>query len=99
MAKLLLFTLILSPRPLVQAFQLNVEASNHSTGEGLLGNSQGLVQLTTSWQPVVTDIGTCYTGFDPAAGRQMVYSLEVISTSGVQAGSQEGFKVYYTITD
>ena len=85
--------------PLAQAFRLNLEASNYSTGEGLLGNSQGIIQLSTSWQPVVTDIGTCYTGSDPSAGRQMMSSLEVISTSSIQAGNQDGFKVFYTITD
>ena len=89
----------IEPTPLTTHFALSVEASSFSSGEGNLGQSLGSVQLSTSWKPVISEIGSCYTGSDPNAGRVMVYDLQATSASAIHSNGNQGFSVWYTIAD
>lgn len=45
-------------------------------GAGTMGKSAGQIALTDYPQPIVTDIGTCYTGQGTKKGHQLTYSWE-----------------------
>ena len=80
--------------------QLSVTATPAGLGSGATeGGSAGSVIITDSAQPVVTGIGSCYTGTGGTDGAQLAYLLDVTNGSLLETGDTHTATVTYTLTD
>ena len=83
---------------LVPGFDIKVAATKITGGEGTFGSAQGTAfALTTSDQPIVTGIGSCWTDVD-AKGYQLTYSLVTNTYANLRVGSNL-VHVTYTLTE
>jgi len=83
---------------LVPGFDIKVAATKIAGGEGTFGSAQGTAfALTTSDQPIVTGIGSCWTDVD-AKGYQLTYSLVTNTYANLRVGNNL-VHVTYTLTE
>ena len=80
--------------------QLDVTATPAGTGSGATeGASAGQVVVSSTATPVVSAIGSCYTGIGGTDGAQLDYVLEITNESGLVSGETQTATVTYTLTD
>ena len=80
--------------------QLSVTATPAGLGSGATeGASAGSVIISDSPQPVVTGIGSCYTGTGGTDGAQLAYLLDITNGSLLVSGETQVAIVTYTLTD
>ncbi len=85
---------------LPEGILLFVQASPYSgMGEGKLGSSAGKIELTNNPKPIITNIGSCYTGNGINNGHLLTFSIEIKNYSKVYATEESDFNILYTITD
>ncbi len=63
------------------------------------GVSAGKVEISESPKPIITGIGSCYTGDGINMGHELNYSLEISDFSQLDISGNHSFTVMYTITD
>lgn len=83
---------------------IKVEASSYSgNGDGDLGTPTGQLQLSPAAQPIISGIGSCYTGDGINNGHSIQYSLDLSSANGAYASlsapNLKPVQVTYTISD
>jgi hypothetical protein len=79
---------------------LYLQASHYSgSGEGKLGHSSGKIKLANQPKPIITNIGSCYTGDGINNGHLLTFSIEIKNYSKVYATEESDFNILYTITD
>lgn len=79
---------------------LKVRASAYQgTGEGVLGNSIGQVELSQLDQIIITGIGNCYTGDGTGNGHQLFYEVEINDFSELGEMNEIMIYVLYTISE
>ncbi len=79
---------------------LFLQASQYSgVGDGKLGHSTGKIELTNQPKPIITNIGSCYTGDGINNGHLLTFSIEITNYSKVYAMEESDFNILYTITD
>ncbi|WP_147384013.1 hypothetical protein [Maribellus luteus] len=77
-----------------------VEASFASAfGSINQGNPVGRVQITNQPHPIITGIGSCFTGDGVGKGHELKYFLEISDFSQMKSIEDQVFTVLYTITD
>ena len=72
------------------AFPGNESYEGHSTGETVLSSSP---------QPLLSNIGSCATGTGPGEGARLNYTLRVVDSSLLKAGEQRNVNITFTLTD
>lgn len=79
---------------------LFLKASSYSgIGRGQLGYPTEKINLTSQPKPIITDIGSCFTGDGINNGHLLSFSIEVNDYSRIHANEESAFTVLYTITD
>lgn len=77
-----------------------LEASEYSgAGGGQVGHPAEKIDLSNQPRPIITEIGSCYTGDGVNNGHLLTFSLEVSDYSRIHAVDESAFTVLYTITD
>lgn len=69
------------------------------TGKGRRGQSAGEIKLSGRPQPIITNIGNCYTGNGINNGHLLSFSINIPDYSRIYATQNSSFLVLYTITD
>ncbi|MDZ7846718.1 MAG: hypothetical protein U5L96_08080 [Owenweeksia sp.] len=95
---------VLTSGPLPAGVSLQVKADPYAgNGDGTMGTPNAGVNLTNSPQPIVTGIGSCFTGDGVNNGHNLTYTLNLSSNSGayatLDADNSNTIQVTYTITD
>jgi len=62
-------------------------AADAGGGAGTVGTSAGTITLSTSDQPLVTGIGSCYTGDGTGKGHNLTYDLSITNMGNVRSGT------------
>ncbi|HKI87647.1 MAG TPA: hypothetical protein VKA38_01380, partial [Draconibacterium sp.] len=79
---------------------LYLEASQYTgSGDGKLGHPAGKINLTNQPQPIITGLGSCYTGDGINNGHSLSFSMEISDYSKIHAVDETKFTIMYTITD
>lgn len=79
---------------------LFLEASPPSVfGSKNQGISTGRTNITYEPKPIISGIGSCFTGDGINMGHELKYSLEITDFSKIQSIGSEEFTILYTITD
>ncbi len=68
-------------------------------GSANQGNSLGRVQMTKDPRPIISGIGSCYTGDGVNMGHELKYSIEITDFSKIESAGDQVFTVMYTISD
>ena len=90
----------ISQGTLPQGITLFLEASAYTgAGKGKFGISDGKIELSNQPQPIISGIGSCYTGDGVNNGHQLTFSIEISDYSKVYAVDNAYYVVLYTITD
>ncbi len=77
-----------------------IEASAASgLGSANQGISTGKVRVTHEPRPIITGIGSCYTGDGVNMGHELHYFLEISDFTKIESAANQVFTVMYTITD
>jgi len=85
---------------LPEGISLYVEASPYSgTGKGETGVSAGKTLIGNAPRPIITSIGSCYTGDGINNGHSLNFSLDINNMEKVTAMEPSEFTILYTITD
>jgi len=85
---------------LPQGLSLFVHASNyHGQGKGELGMSTGKTVVSSQPRPIVTNIGSCFTGDGVNNGHSLDFTLDITDFEKVTAMEATEFTILYTITD
>ena len=67
-----------------------------STNQGI---SAGKVLISTMPKPIITGIGSCYTGDGVNMGHEIKYSIDISDFTKIETVGDQVFTVLYTITD
>lgn len=79
---------------------LYIEASVASAfGSANQGNPVGKVQVTDQPRPIISGIGSCFTGDGIGKGHEIQYFLEISDFDQIKSIEDQVFTVLYTITD
>ncbi len=79
---------------------LYLEASSYTgSGNGELGQPTSKVSLSSQPVPIITGVGSCFTGDGVNNGHLLTFSVEVEDYSLLKPSEQSFFTVLYTITD
>lgn len=85
---------------LPEGILLYLQASRYvGMGDGKLGHSSGKIELTNQPKPLITDIGSCYTGEGINNGHLLKFSIEISNYSKIYAIEESDLNILYTITD
>lgn len=85
---------------LPQGLDLYVNAADYSgNGDGHTGMSAGKVKLSTDPRPVVTGIGSAYTGNGIGNGHRLNFEIDISQMEKVMANESIDFTILYTLTD
>lgn len=85
---------------LPEGISLYLEASSYSgTGAGQFGTPTGKVELSNTPSPIISNIGSCYTGDGVNNGHQLTFSIQISDYSKIYAVDNLNYVVLYTITD
>ncbi|QIA09783.1 hypothetical protein [Draconibacterium halophilum] len=77
-----------------------IEASSASAfGSKNQGSSAGKVKVASAPRPIITGIGSCFTGDGVNMGHHLKYFLEISDFTQIEAMGDYEFTVLYTITD
>jgi len=77
-----------------------IEASAPSAlGSANQGTSAGKVKISEEPRPIITGIGSCFTGDGVNMGHELTYSVEITDFNKVRSETDQVFTVVYTITD
>jgi len=77
-----------------------IEASPASAfGSKNQGSSAGKVKIAGAPKPIITGIGSCFTGDGVNMGHELKYVLEISDFTQIDAIGDHEFTVLYTITD
>lgn len=77
-----------------------VQASVPSVfGSTSQGNPVGKVQIGRQPHPIITGIGSCFTGDGVGKGHELTYFLEISDFNQIKSIENQVFTVLYTITD
>lgn len=63
------------------------------------GSSVGKVEMSENPRPIITGIGSCYTGDGVNMGHELNYILEISDFTQLQSEGDKVFTVMYTITE
>ena len=63
------------------------------------GTSAGKVKISEEPRPIITGIGSCFTGDGVNMGHELTYSVEITDFNKVRSETDKVFTVVYTITD
>lgn len=90
----------ISQGQLPEGILMFLEASEYfGAGDGQVGHPAEKIDLTNQPRPIITEIGSCYTGDGVNNGHLLTFSLEVSDYSKIHAVDETAFTVLYTITD
>ncbi len=85
---------------LPEGIALYVEASAYlGTGKGEVGVSAGRTLVGYEPHPIITGIGSCFTGDGINNGHSLAFSLDISNMQKVTAMEPSEFTILYTITD
>jgi hypothetical protein len=85
---------------LPEGIQLFLKASDYSgRGKGKLGHPTEKINLSSQPKPIITEIGSCFTGDGVNNGHQLSFSIAVTDYSKMRSTQELDFTVLYTITD
>lgn len=85
---------------LPSGLSLFVQASSYKgKGKGEFGSSVGKTAISSQPRPIVTNIGSCYTGNGLNNGHSLDFSLDITDFKKVTAMEATEFTILYTITD
>lgn len=75
-------------------------ASDAGAGAGTVGTTLGNVSVDNTIQPIITNVGSCYTGNGPAKGHKLTYNTNVVNANYalLRAGTT-AMVITYTLTD
>lgn len=75
-------------------------ASDVGAGAGAVGTSLGNVSVDNSVQPIITNVGSCYTGNGPSKGHRITYNANVVNANYalLRVGTTV-MVITYTLTD
>ena len=83
-----------------EGITLYLQASNYSgTGGGQHGVSAGKIALSNQPKPIITNIGSCFTGDGINNGHQISFSIEITDYTKVVSVQNSNILVLYTLTD
>jgi len=84
----------------IPGFDIKVQAASCTSGDGTFGTVVGSpVTLTTSDQPIITAIGTCYTGTGTSSGYNLTYQAVANTNFENVTASNGSATITYTITN
>ncbi len=85
---------------LPQGLDLYVSATDYSgNGDGHIGMSTGRVKLSADPRPIVTGIGSAYTGNGIGNGHRLSFEIDISQMEKVIANESIDFTILYTLTD
>nr|WP_319511492.1 hypothetical protein [uncultured Draconibacterium sp.] len=85
---------------LPQGLDLFVNATEYSgNGDGHTGVSAGKVKIGTDPRPVITGIGSAYTGNGIGNGHRLNFEVDISQMEKVMANESIDFTILYTLTD
>ena len=85
---------------LPEGMSMYLEASAYrGLGKGQVGQSAGKVNLTRQPQPIITGLGSCFTGDGINNGHSLSFSIEITDYAKIYAMEESELTVVYTITD
>jgi hypothetical protein len=64
-----------------------------------VGQSAGKVNLTRQPQPIITGLGSCFTGDGINNGHSLSFSIEITDYAKIYAMEESELTIVYTITD
>lgn len=90
----------ISQGTLPEGISLYLEASSYAgTGAGQLGTPTGKIELSGTPGPLISNIGSCFTGDGINNGHQLTFSIQISDYSKIYASDNLNYVVLYTITD
>ncbi|HPF52858.1 MAG TPA: hypothetical protein PK335_14855 [Draconibacterium sp.] len=85
---------------LPEGISFYIEASAASPfGSRNQGVSTGKVKITQEPRPIITGIGSCFTGDGVNMGHELRYFVEITDFEKIESKTDQVFTVMYTITD
>ncbi len=83
-----------------EGITLFVEAGAFSgSGEGQTGQPAGKTSLSVQPKPIISNIGSCFTGNGTNNGHLLTFSIDIADYSKIQSMENTEFTILYTITD
>ncbi|MCD6355338.1 MAG: hypothetical protein J7L95_07300 [Prolixibacteraceae bacterium] len=77
-----------------------LEAATYSgIGRGQMGQPAGKIELSSQPRPIITGIGSCFTGDGVSNGHILHFSIEIADYSKIYSVDESNITVLYTITD
>ncbi len=90
----------LTNNTLPEGISFYIQASAASPfGSANQGISAGKVQISSEPRPIITGIGSCFTGDGMNMGHELRYVLEITDFNKIESKPDQVFTVLYTITD
>lgn len=85
---------------LPQGLDLYIKAANYSgNGDGYTGISAGKVKIGFDPRPVITGIGSAYTGNGIGNGHRLNFEIDISQMEKITANESIDFTILYTLTD
>lgn len=84
--------------PSGMAFYIQASAAS-AFGSANQGVSTGKIEVSETPKPIISNIGSCYTGNGINMGHELNYILEISDFSELDVAGDYSFTVTYTITD
>ncbi|KJF44500.1 hypothetical protein [Draconibacterium sediminis] len=83
-----------------EGLELYILAADYSgNGEGKTGASAGKVLVGSDPRPIITGIGSAYTGNGIGNGHQLNFEIDISQMEKVSASGSHDFTILYTLTD
>ncbi len=83
-----------------EGITLFVEAGAFSgSGAGQTGQPTGKTSLSVQPKPIISNIGSCFTGNGTNNGHLLTFSIDIADYSKIQSMENSEFTILYTITD
>ncbi|HYQ57415.1 MAG TPA: hypothetical protein VEP89_08695 [Draconibacterium sp.] len=85
---------------LPEGLELYIQANDYSgNGEGKTGASVGKVMVGNDPRPIITGIGSAYTGNGIGNGHRLYFEIDISQMEKVSASGSHDFTIMYTLTD
>lgn len=85
---------------LPEGLELYIQATDYSgNGDGKTGASVGKVKIGSDPRPIITGIGSAYTGNGIGNGHRLNFEVDISQMEKVSASGAHDFTILYTLTD
>lgn len=85
---------------LPEGLELYIQATDYSgTGKGKTGASVGKVMIGSDPRPIITGIGSAFTGNGIGNGHRLNFQVDISQMEKIEAIGSHDFTIMYTLTD